>query len=113
MTEYKLNDERNASLGRNVDVNGTVFGLDDDNRLHSVRADLRPPDAAAILIPKGLEEYGREIAGLLHLGQELEKRYEAIARVERMLRENGCTPPRPDLSPHLRASWRVYRGELL
>ena len=95
----------------NVEVNGHTFGLGDDNRLHSVRADLRPPDSAAILIPKALEAYGDAIADVIYLGTELERLFKELDRVEKQLRENGCTAPRPDLSPALRAAWNNWKGE--
>ena len=91
------------------------YGL---NGEHSMRADLRgpsrgptPQDAAAILIPKALAAYGDEVATLIRLGEDMERSFKAVDRVEKVLRENGCTAPRPDLSPSLRAAWSTWRGE--
>jgi len=86
--------------------------------LHSVRAEFHAPSrgptpesTAAILIPKALAEYGGEVAALLALGADLEKRFTALARIEKQLRENGCTAPRPDLSAPLRAAWSQWLGQ--
>jgi hypothetical protein len=82
--------------------------------LHSVRTELhreRQKSTAAVLIPKALAEYGSEVAQLLALGEDLEKRFSALARLEKQLRENGCTAPRPDLSAPVRAAWSQWRGE--
>ena len=85
--------------------------------LHSVRHDHHPSrgptreSTQAILIHKALAEYGEEVAELFMIGAELERRFEAIARIEKQLRENGCDAPRPDLSPPMRAALNQWRGE--
>ena len=91
----------------------TTFDIDGlNNGQHSVRHDHHhPPNQSAILIPKGLELYGREIATLLRLDDEITRCFDAMAVIENQLREYGCTPPRPDLSGQLRAAWSHHRGE--
>jgi hypothetical protein len=86
--------------------------------LHSIRHDLHEPSrgptpesTAAVLIPKALAEFGAEVALLIGIGDELEKRFTALARLDKQLRENGCTAPRPDLSAPLRAAWSQWKGE--
>lgn len=85
--------------------------------LHSVRHDHHPSrgptkeSTAAILIPKLLAEYGENIAELYAIGAELERRFEALHRIEGQLRENGCDAPRPDLSAPVRAAWNRWKGE--
>ena len=88
------------------------------SELHSVRAEFHSPSRgntkeqnAAVLIPKLLAEYGGEVAGLLGIGEDLERRFGSVKRLEKLLREHGCTPPRPDLSPSLRAAWSQWKGE--
>jgi hypothetical protein len=81
-------------------------------QLHSVRHDHhQEPNRGAIMIPKKLQAYGEEIAALLLIDEDLERRFNALHRLENELREYGCTPPRPDLSGQLRAAWSHHRGE--
>jgi hypothetical protein len=84
--------------------------------LHSVRHDLHEPrerqkSSAAVLIPKALAEYGSEVAQLLALGEDLERRFQALSRLDKQLRENGCKAPVPQFSQPLRAAWSAYRGD--
>jgi len=82
------------------------------HELHSVRHDHHvEPNRGAIMIPKLLAAYGDEVAGLLRLDEVMDKHFGAIDRIEKGLREYGCTPPRPDLSGQLRAAWSHHRGE--
>jgi len=83
-----------------------------DMSLHSVRHDHHlEPNKSAVMIPKFLARYGDEVAALLVLGDEMEKCFNKLERIEKNLREYGCTPPRPDLSGQLRAAWSHHRGE--
>ncbi len=70
-----------------------------------------PPSASRVLIPKALADYGKTIAELLALDVDLLRLFTELDRLEGQLRENGCTPPRPDLSGRLRAAWSHHRGE--
>lgn len=69
------------------------------------------PNKSAIMIPRKLASYGEEVAALLLIGEDMERRFDALGRLEKELREYGCTPPRPDLSGQLRAAWSHHRGE--
>jgi hypothetical protein len=80
--------------------------------LYSVRHDHHvPPNRSAIMIPKALARYGEEVAALLLIGEDMERRFQALAEIERQLQEYGCTPPRPDLSGALRAARSFLSGE--
>jgi len=83
--------------------------------LHSVKHDHHTDDndgnRSAVMIPKLLASYGEEVAGLLRAGLIVSKHFDALKRIEAGLREYGCTPPRPDLSPELRAAWSQAKGE--
>ena len=82
--------------------------------LHSVKVDRHQNEqtaSSAVLIPKLLSAYGDGIAALLRLGDEISKEFDQLGRIERELRQYGCTPPRPDLSGELRAAWSHHRGE--